>query len=660
VIAAAESELERAALHAARLREARLERASQRALGVVHTPLPLVRFGLERVERALVEDFGLSGLDSGRVLVLDPAAGNGVWLAALLSRLCGRGLPAGVIGIDADAEALQAARALLAPAAEGLGVPLSLRCANTLSLRDPWPSSALRVIIGNPPWGARSLSRGLSLSDAWLGEFRRDHTGAALRERRSGVLSDDYVRFFRWALEQAREAPCGAVICLVTNASYLDGPVHRGMRAALASAFSRIEVFDFGGNLRSSRGAEPDEGVFPVRLGTALTLLVRPARARAGLACLTYTRLRGRRADKLAALAHTLPAEQPLPTAPWFSFRSLPGARAADGFSLDQAFPFQREGVQTNRDAIATAPTRAALLERLGAIVRGALTLPRARHFDPELARVRLARALERDPEACIGSFWYRPCEARAYVTETPLCHRPRPSLARAVAASELCLLSARKEPGGAAWNMFAAVRGSADSSFLSTRSACRTRVFPSHDPDGAPNLAHGVAERLGELLGAAPTPVAVIQYALGVLGSPRFRAEHQAALKLDYPSLPWPRDARAFQALSGAGQRFAALLEGPVPDVGARLTLQGSPPPAELRRTELRYLPGGRLELAHGVELCAAPEAGLDAQVGHHRLVELAFGARASATLAEVLRASARALMWSEAEKAADAAYLS
>jgi SAM-dependent methyltransferase len=663
VIASAESELEQAALRAARAREAQLERAHQRALGVVHTPLPLVHFGLERVERALVEDFGLSGLDSEQLLVLDPAAGTGLWLAALLARLRGRGRPAGVIGIEADAAALESAQTLLAPEAQRLGVPLTLRRANTLALRDPWPSEALRVIVGNPPWGARSLSRGLALSDAWLGEFRHDHTGAALAERRSGVLSDDYVRFFRWALEQARQAPQGALVCLVTNGSYLAGPVHRGMRAALAAAFARIEVFDFGGNPRTSRGSEPDEGVFPVRLGAALTLLVRPPRACPGLARVTFTRLRGRRADKLAALAAPgLPAEQLAPAAPWFQFRPLPrtlDARA--GFSLEQAFPFHREGVQTNRDAIATAPTRALLLERLGAIARGELALAGARHFDPQLARARIARALERDPETCIGTFWYRPFEARAYVTEAPLCHRPRPHLARAAAASELCLLSSRKEPGGAAWNMFAAVRGSADSSFLSTRSACRTRVFPSHSPDGEPNLARSVVERLGELLGAAPAPVQVIHYVLGVLGAPLFRAEHQAALKLDYPRLPWPRDARGFSALASAGERFVALLEGPDPAAPAGLAVEGVLPAAhELRRSQLRHLTPGRLRVAAGAEISAGPEGSLDAQVGHHRLVELAYGARGSATLPALLRACARALMWSDAEKAADAAYLS
>jgi hypothetical protein len=658
------SELEREALAAAQMREALLPRAARRALGVVHTPLPLVQCALARVERALAQDFGIAqGLASPRVCVLDPALGSGVWLAALLARLHGRGAPAGLLGFDSDAAALQDAAALLHEPARAQGVALTLHAGNTLAQRDPWPAGdALRVILGNPPWGARSLSRGLALSDAQLREFLCDAAGQPLAERRSGVLSDDYVRFFAWALAQARSAPAGAVVCLVTNGSYLEGPVHRGMRAALCRTFESIELIDLGGNPRTSRGEERDEAVFPVRLGAALALLVRGGR-RAGTSChVSYVRLSGRRADKLAALSGALPAERVFaPRAPWFRFR--PPARSAPepaGFGLHEAFPFHREGVQTNRDALATAPTRELLLARLWQIARGELALAGARHFDPQLARTRLLSALERDPEACIGRLWYRPCEERAYVALAPLCHRPRPGLARAAAGSRLCLLSTRKEPGAARWNMFGAVRGTAESSFLSARSACRTRVFPSHGPEGEPNLDAALAARLGELLGSAPTPEQLIAYALGVLGAPRFRAEQEEQLRHDYARLPWPRDATLFGARVRAGERFVRLLDpAPLP-LPEALALEGElPPEQELERAQLRWLAPNRIQIAQGAEIGAGAQDSLRAQVGHHRLVELAYGARGRASVAQVLSACARALLWSEAEKCADASYL-
>src|SRR5690606_15742527 len=105
------------------------------------------------------------------------------------------------------------------------------RCADTLRGLDPFAELAgvtTRVVLGNPPWASRSANRGAREVEALLEDFRRDGTGARLVERKLGVLSDDYVRFFRWSAEVVRRAPGGGIVALVTNGSFLDGPVHRG------------------------------------------------------------------------------------------------------------------------------------------------------------------------------------------------------------------------------------------------------------------------------------------------------------------------------------------------------------------------------------------------------------------------------------------------
>jgi hypothetical protein len=657
--------LESAALQAASAREAGTDREQLRRLGVVHTPSELVRFALGRVECALRDDFGLAqGLASSELELVDPAVGTGVWLSSLLSMLQERGSPARMLGLDADAAVLATARALLEPAAHALSAPLALQHANTLALPSVWSDAEhVRVIVGNPPWGARSYSRGVPLSDAWLREFHHDPAGVPLRERRSGVLSDDYVRFFRWALQQAREAPRGAVVCLVTNASFLDGPVHRGMRGALVGAFDRIELVDLGGNSLRSRAQHDDQALFPVRVGAALSLCVRTPRPR-GRASLRLATLQGTRALKQQALRQAelswSPAYEPL--APTFSFRAPPlGARDvvnAPGFTLDEAFVFHAEGVQTNRDELATARDEDELLSRLERIAHGELPLKSSRHFSPELAQRRLLAALEGPRSALIGRLAYRPFELRAYCRVAPLCHRPRPLLARAVEQSELCLLSTRKELGGAQWNMFALVDHCADSSFLSTRSACRTRVFPSHAADGSPNLDPVLCQRIAEHVGRMPSCAEIVSYVAGVLGSPAFRAEHQEALRQDYARLPWPRDAQSFAASVAAGQRFAQLLRGE-PVSAPTLFVHGSTQlTTQLRRRALRWLSPHLLEVGEGTQIGASHGHSFRAHVGQHAIVESAYRACGHATIAALTEACARALMWGEAEAAADSAY--
>lgn len=660
------SELERAAQRAAREREERTSRDVLRARGIVPTPSEVARHAVLRIDALLRSELGLAaGLASEQVTALDPAVGTGVWLAALLAHTRARGASGlQLVGIDVEREPLDAVRALLEPDAEAQGARLSLRCENTLALAAPFPDDdRVRVILGNPPWGARSLSRGCALSDAWLDEFRRDADGRRLGERRAGVLSDDYVRFFRWALEQARTAPRGALVCFATNGSFLDGPVHRGMRGALLAAFDRIELLDLGGNTLLSRppsqpDATParDESVFGVRVGSALTWAVRRAHPGERRALVSFAELRGARADKLAQLAGEPPRQVLcVPSAPWFRFRPEPAAPLIAGFSLPEALPFHREGVQTNRDALTIADSPTRLTERLDAIVRGELPLPAARHFDPVHARRALEAARARG-EPCVAQLAYRPLDTRYFAPVAPLCHRPRGELLRAVGHSSLCLLAVRKERGGAPFNLFAPARLLADACFLSTRSSCRTRVFPSHDPDGAPNLAAPLAARLGERLGRAVSSVDVLLYALSVLGSPGYRARHEAALKRDYAQLPWPQDGEQLARALGVGQAFVSALLDEVA-LPTEIVLSPTVAPGErLDVTTLAYCAQSRRVTQAGRTLLSEVQASWwTAQVGHHRLVMSALRAPGRGSLSDLVDALARAARWVAAEAEAD-----
>ncbi|MDB4989513.1 MAG: putative helicase [Myxococcaceae bacterium] len=659
------SDLISRALAAATERARGSTRTHLRARGVVPTPSVLARLGVARVDQLLRSELGIEqGLASERVAILDPAVGTGVWLAAVLEHTRTRGAKAHLLGFDTDQATIDAAAALLAPEAATQGACLSLSCANTLELAAPFPDSdRVRVIVGNPPWAARSLSRGGALSDAWLSEFRLDHEGAALSERRVGVLSDDYVRFFRWALEQARTTEHGAVVCLATNASFLDGPVHRGMRSALLKAFDQLELLDLGGNSLLSRARDGsrqrDDNLFGVRVGAAISWAWRSARPSAtprAATSVSFAQLRGSLADKLVALERATPSStRHTPSAPWFHFRPGVAATAQPGFSLAEAFPFQREGVQTNRDAVAIALSYAELEQRLHEFVRGDLSVPALRHFDPARARTLLSAARERG-ESCIAKLSYRPLDDRFFVTLPPLCHRPRAELQAAMSHSSLCLLAVRKDRGAAQFNLFGAAQHTADACFLSTRSSCRTRVFPSHQPDGSPNLSAGVQAQLGERIGRAPSSVEVIEYALSVLGSPRHRCEQQAALQLDYAHLPWPRDASHFERAVQLGQSFVTALSAERAPTGQDLVCT---PGIDLEGPlgELRYeaaagtLSSGGRVLLHGVQ-----PAWWTAQVGHHGFVASVLRTGAPIKLARVIDALNRAAAWVAAEGAADA----
>jgi hypothetical protein len=572
-------ELERATAALAAAREAQLDDAERRRFGVVHTPPPLARFVARSVDEAL-RTFGRAGLADPDVALVDPACGPSAFLAACLAS-ASSGRPRVALGLDRDAAAIDGARALLEGPARLAGWPLRLAALDTLAesdvLRPEERDGATLVVLGNPPWAVRSASRGEPLSEAWLEDFRRDAEGARLRERKLGVLSDAYVRFWRWSCELARRSDAGAVVALVTNASFLDGPVHRGMRAALERWFARIDVVHLGGSGLVARRGDRDENVFGVRPAAAITLAVRSpcfaeaSSPRASAAALRHAALRGTREEKLTRLeeAETLAriGLEPITAGgPW-----VPAARADTSYarwpSLPELMPFHREGLQSNRDAFCVDVDRAALVERVRAFARGAPGPWPARadvaseHYDPQRARQEL-RSI--DLEAHVQRVAYRPFDERWMCVSPAVCHRPRPDLLAAMARSDLALLTVRQDRGERGWAHFGVTRTPPDNCFLSTRSSCRTRAFPTHGPDGAVNLDLAALAAWTVRLEALPAVHEVVRYALAVLASSTYRARFDAALRADYPRLPPPPSQAAWDTLVAAGVDVERAFERP------------------------------------------------------------------------------------------------
>lgn len=577
------SELERAVMQAGLEREDDVEDDAEhkRSHGIVHTPPLLARAMAMRVDRVLKRELGrVAGLADAKVSVLDPACGPGAFLAACEHVARGsKSRPAGYVGWDFDARAIKSAKRVLAAPFADVQFPLKLEAVDTLAQKPSLavvPGARTLVVIGNPPWASKSKSRGHIVSEGMLEDFRREADGTPLREKKIGVLSDDYVRFLRWGAEAVRQAPSGGVLAFVTNSSWLDGPVHRGMRAAMLRWFEGIEVYDLGGSALIAREPGRDDNVFGVRPGVSVVVAWRPAKhgelVEGGR--VHYVRIRGTRAEKLGALAHKdLELETLPPHSSGFGFRRT-GVRVAveDAVALDVAMPFHREGVQTNRDAAVIADSPEELLARLRAFAHGESRpeLEQAEqssgHYDPDVARDRVRAALAEDPRGdkgvAIRAIAYRPFVKRWFTPVTPLCHRPRPDLLAAMDHSSFALLTVRKDRSERAWAHAAATRDVPDNCFLSNRSSCRARAFPTHGPEGEPNLARDVAAEVEARVGHPIDSRAYALYALGVLGAQTYRTRHDAMLRDAPPHIPYPPDAIAFEGLRRAGEAVLTAFE--------------------------------------------------------------------------------------------------
>jgi predicted helicase len=116
------------------------------------------------------------------------------------------------------------------------------------------------VVCGNPPYSVSSENRS-DFIERLIEDYKRDVRG----ERNIQPLSDDYIKFIRfaqWKIEQAGQG----IVGMITNNSYLDGLIHRGMRKRLLQAFNEVYILNLHGSSfrrgeRTPDGSK-DENVF--------------------------------------------------------------------------------------------------------------------------------------------------------------------------------------------------------------------------------------------------------------------------------------------------------------------------------------------------------------------------------------------------------------
>ena len=106
----------------------------------------------------------------------------------------------------------------------------------------------IMCVIGNPPYSVSSSNKG-----PWIEGLMQLYKHG-LNERNMQPLSDDYVKFIRMGQEAVRSNGKG-VLAFISNNSFLDGVLHRKMRASLLSDFDKIYVVDLHGSARKKEVA---------------------------------------------------------------------------------------------------------------------------------------------------------------------------------------------------------------------------------------------------------------------------------------------------------------------------------------------------------------------------------------------------------------------
>ena len=626
----------------------------RKARGVYYTPAPVVSFIVRAVDDLLQKAFGLKeGLadhsqaadGKHRLQILDPATGTGTFLVEVVRKIYSKF--AGQTGVWNDyvkkhlLPRLHGYEILMAPyamahlnleyvfretGATSLGdTRYGIYLTNTLEEEHPatgglFPiddeaeaANALKrdmrvmVMLGNPPY-----SRGSKNKSEWIEGLMEcykpyiDADGNAVRGSGGGVyrlaeqninsLSDDYLKFIRFAQYQVERTGEG-VVGFITSNSFLAGVIHRAMRAELLRVFDEIYILNLHGNSRlkeKTLEGGKDENVFNIQTGVSITLLVKHKEEQNRQARLHYAELYGLRKEKFAALETLRLSEATWkelhPVAPYyffvekdFSVQSL----YEQGFLLSDLFIEQATGMTTTRDDLlanfSCAQSEALKKDFLegAAKVSNKYSIPRDTRdwkLDNAVADIQTAEA---NHALVIAPYLYRPYDHRRilYTGKTGgIAARPRFRLLGTLLSRKNYALCVVRRVSSTTFQHSFVTSSMIDINMLS---GCTTSFALYKLPAGwnytPAELAAGktragepiplelnmrpeVLAKISEAVGEPVAGAELFDYVYGVLHDPEYRLKYFEFLKIDYPRIPYPKDLAEYRLFAARGARLRRL----------------------------------------------------------------------------------------------------
>lgn len=546
------------------------------------------------------------------IKILEPAAGSGVFLIAVLRQIhrnlqstsvtpkeasrrwhqyVVEDLPVSLHAMELMPDALEQLQELAAQFLEDHGIPqknippISVYCGNALEsqVHQAFGSPAT-VVLGNPPYSAASTNTGDWIKQLLRGQSPESNqlrsyfevAGTPLQEKKLW-LHDDYVKFLRvaqWHLERARYGVIGFVI----NHGFLDNVTFRGLRYQLMDQFNEIELLDLNGNSKK-RGATArltrDESVFDIGQGVAISLFSKSPSTKKSQS-IRYGERWGPRDSKLKELAESEWDElvdqtiTPLPPHYFLSPRSFQASREYhQGILVTDLFPQGTSTVVTARDAIVIDTCRDRLLARIDEFRGQSLSdnelrakyfpRPRSSQYPPGDTRgwkLPAAREFLRGDihwQERIEPCAYRPFDRRWIYWSSSMIDWPRGEVMNAMREkNSLGLVVRRQMPPDRPCNYFFVADCLAIDGLLRSDNRGNETLLPLHI-NGKENINRKLLP--ANLVDVSPRSLLAFVYAL--FHSEQYRTQFAAHLQVEFPRVFLPAQSDVYWQLSELGEQL-------------------------------------------------------------------------------------------------------
>lgn len=454
--------------------------------------------------------------------------------------------------------------------------------------------SPVMVVMGNPPYSGHSSNKGEWI-EKLIESYKQEPTGGKLKERNPKWLNDDYVKFIRYGQHFIDKNGEG-VLAFITNNGYLDNPTFRGMRWSLMQSFDDIYILDLHGNGKKKEIAPDggkDENVFDIQQGVSIALMVKTGKkAKNKPANIWLGEIYGKREYKYNALHHTdfssinTKLEPSSPHYAWVMRDETELAIYNLGFSVQTLFPVNSVGVVTSRDDLVIDSDKENLTKRMRQFFDLSPAEAKQKLMINENQSWTVAKAQQKTKFEIrhIQPIAYRPFDNRWVYYDATMIERSRSEVMKHMLAGEnVGLVTARSNKSETCDHFYIS------KNIMETKCGERTvqsAISPLYTyPDTSdllaeitrkPNLNMQIVGSVAQGLGLTFTPektdatntfapIDLLDYIYAVLYSPSYRETYKEFLKIDFPRVPYPRDATQFWQLVALGGelRQLHLLEG-------------------------------------------------------------------------------------------------
>lgn len=459
-------------------------------------------------------------------------------------------------------------------------------------------------IIGNPPYSVSSSNK----SD-WIEKLVFDYK-KDLNERNIQPLSDDYIKFIRFG-QYFIEKNGEGILAYISNNSFVDGIIHRQMRKNLTEVFDKVYILDLHGNsnkVETSLDGSKDENVFDIQQGVSINIFIKNNKGKKNQAVVFHKNLYGLRGKKYEYLNNTLLEnidwKELKVSAPNFFFTEKDFSdieKYERGFTIDKLLPFYSTGIKTHRDDLVTDFKENELLSRINDFSDASFSDDeiRRRYFkgvggkflvgdnrDWKMSAARTSIKSYKHSEKIIPLL-YRPFDNRYIYYTQEMIDFGREKIMQNIINGSTGLIVPKqvspREQAGCIISNYVGVHKSF--SAYNTNYYFPLYLYPEtneHQPieqseERKPNLNQEIVKEIANKLALTFTnekettantfaPIDILDYIYAVLHSPTYREKYKEFLKIDFPRVPYPKDAATFWQFVklGGGIRQIHLMESP------------------------------------------------------------------------------------------------